>query len=92
MRISADATAIRNIDKSRATSTTDKQFGDEVTHAEVTGTKPVPWLEWQVKYVNACMWARLHSRCTWVFGCLFLFEIDTQNHVSWSQRNAIGCS
>ena len=33
-------------------STTDKQFSDEVTSLEITGKKPIPWIEWLVKDIN----------------------------------------
>ena len=36
----------------KAGSTTDKQFSDEVTSLEITGRKPIPWIEWLVKDVD----------------------------------------
>uniref|UniRef100_A0A7S4GPC2 DNA (cytosine-5-)-methyltransferase n=1 Tax=Eutreptiella gymnastica TaxID=73025 RepID=A0A7S4GPC2_9EUGL len=50
MRINPQlATCWRGIDAAHVTSTTDKQFGDEVTHKEVTGVKALDWLEWKVR-------------------------------------------
>jgi DNA (cytosine-5)-methyltransferase 1 len=49
MRINPKAaTAFRFIDQARAPSTTDKQFGDEVTYKEVVGKKALDWLEWRI--------------------------------------------
>lgn len=36
----------------KAGSTTDKQFSDEVTSLEITGRKPIPWIEWLVTRVD----------------------------------------